>query len=80
LVRVDSEGQRLRILLDTGTKDLILFADRLRGNLNALRVRGRESNLNVGGNDQLSKVELASVSMGQFQRKRQKSVLVGRCY
>jgi aspartyl protease len=75
LVRVDSEGQRLRVLLDTGTKDLMLFPDRLRGNLNALRVRGRESNLNVGGNDQLSIVELASVSMGPFQRKRQKAFL-----
>ena len=37
------------MLLDTGTKDIMLFERRLRGSLQRLRVRGQGFNLNAGG-------------------------------
>ncbi|HEX3321332.1 MAG TPA: pepsin/retropepsin-like aspartic protease family protein [Terriglobales bacterium] len=74
VIPVESEGQKLKVLLDTGTKDLMLFKNRVHGMVNALPTRA-VSNLNAGGEDHLSEVELPSLSMGPLTRQKQKAYL-----
>ena len=71
LVPLESDGERLEVLLDTGTKDLLLFDRRLRGGLRQLRFRAQDFNLNAGGKDRLSAVKIPSVKMGPLTRRKQ---------
>ena len=64
-------------MLDTGTKDLMLFKGRLRGGLQGLQTRAEDFNLNAGGQDQLTEVEIESVRAGPLWRKRQKAYVWG---
>jgi hypothetical protein len=64
LIPLESGGQRLKMLVDTGTKDLMLFTRRLRGPLKQLRARGRSFNLNAGGGDRLLEVEMPRINVG----------------
>lgn len=73
LIPVECSGQSLRILLDTGIKDLMLFKGRLRGTLQHLQSRAQEVNLNPGGQDRLTEVELETVRTGALSRERQKA-------
>jgi predicted aspartyl protease len=75
MIPVESEGQKWKVLLDTGTKDLMLFQNHVPGMLNSLKERRHDSNLNAGGEDNLTELELPSVSMGPFTRKKQKAYL-----
>lgn len=75
LIPLESSGERLEVLLDTGTKDLMLFERRLRGGLRQLRSRAQDFNLNAGGKDRLSVVEMPSVNMGPVSRRKQKAYL-----
>jgi predicted aspartyl protease len=77
LIPMECGGERLRILLDTGTKDLMLFKGRLRGGLQRLRTRAEDFNLNAGGQDQLAEVEIESVRAGPLWRERQKAYVWG---
>jgi predicted aspartyl protease len=73
LIPFDTGGEKLQMLLDTGTKDLMLFERRLRGALQKLSVRGQDFNLNAGGQDRLTEVEIQSVNVGLISRRRQKA-------
>lgn len=73
LIPLESGGERLQILLDTGTKDLMLFERRLKGSLQHLRVLSQDFNLNPGGQDRLSEVEMQSVNVGQLFRRKLKA-------
>ena len=73
LIPVECSGQSLRILLDTGIKDLMLFKGRLRGTLQHLQSRAQEVNLNPGGQDRLTEVELETVRTGALSREKQKA-------
>jgi predicted aspartyl protease len=70
---LESNGERLQMLLDTGTKDIMLFKRRLRGNLRHLRVQDKDSTLNAGGRDNLAVVEVSSVNLGPFSWKKRKA-------
>lgn len=72
---LESGGQKLQILLDTGTKDLMLFERRLGAKLRNLPVRDRSVYINAGGEDRLADVELPSVSLGAFVRRRQRALI-----
>lgn len=73
LVPLESGGERIEVLLDTGTKDLMLFERRLTGGLRHLRSRAQVLNLNAGGQDHLTEVELQSVKVGQLSRTKQRA-------
>ena len=73
LIPLESNGEKLRMLLDTGTKDLMLFEPRLRGGLQRLQVRGTDSNSNSSGQDSVAVVELQSVYVGPLSWKKRKA-------
>ena len=73
VIPIESRGEKLEMLLDTGTRDLILFERRLKGGLRRLHVRGQEPNLNAGGRDRLAEVEMESVSVGPLSRRKQRA-------
>jgi predicted aspartyl protease len=75
LIPLESGGERIQVLLDTGTRDLMLFQRRLRGDLLHLHSRAQDFNLNAGGQDHLTEVELQSVQVGQLFRTKQKAYL-----
>ena len=53
-ITLQSNGERLQMLLDTGTNDIMLFKPCLRGGLQQLPVQGKDFNLNAGGRDSLA--------------------------
>ena len=73
LIPLESSGEKLEILLDTGTKDLMLFERRLGARLRELPVRDHYIYVNAGGKDRLAEVELQSVKLGPFLRRKQKA-------
>jgi len=73
LIPLESGGETLQMLLDTGTKDLMLFQRRLGGSLKQLHIRSRDFNLNAGGKDTLAEVEMQSVNVGPISRHKQKA-------
>lgn len=73
VVPMECDGEQVRVLLDTGTRDLMLFKGRLRGNLQHLPSRAQRLNVNTGGQDLLTEVEIPSVRAGTVFRKRQKA-------
>ncbi len=75
LIPLESGGEKLQMLLDTGTKDLMLFQLRLRGSLKQLHIHARDFNLNAGGKDTLAEVELQSVNVGPISRHKQKAYI-----
>ena len=65
VVDVRAQGQLLRLMVDTGAKDLILFEPRVRGRLPALRLVGSKTSANMHGAVSLRRVELEEARMGQ---------------
>jgi predicted aspartyl protease len=75
LIPLEIDGEKLQVLLDTGTRDLTLFQRRLRGSLQHLHVRAQDFSLNAGGRDRLTEVEMQSVNMGPLSRRKQKAYI-----
>jgi predicted aspartyl protease len=75
VIPLDAGGEKLRMLFDTGTKDLMLLQSHLRGGLSKLRLTATAINVNAGGEDRIVEVELASVTIGPLVRKRQKAYI-----
>jgi predicted aspartyl protease len=73
LIPLSSGGKELQVLLDTGTKDLMLFQRRLAGSLKQLHIQVQTFNLNVGGKDAVAEVEIPSVNVGPMSRHKQKA-------
>jgi predicted aspartyl protease len=73
VIPMECDGEQVRVLLDTGTRDLMLFKGRLRGSLQHLHSRAQGFNLNAGGQDLLTEVEIPSVRAGPVFRKWQKA-------
>lgn len=76
LLPLRSGGQQLRVLLDTGTKDLTLFDRRVSGMLDRWRILGKDFNVAAGGRDPLVAVELDSLNLGPIFLRKQKAFLV----
>jgi len=75
LILLESAGETLRVLLDTGTKDLMLLEPRLGSGLKQLHTLARDSNLNAGGKDTVAEVEMQSVNVGPVSRHKQKAYI-----
>ena len=73
LISLESDGERLKLLMDTGTSDLMLFQQKLPAPLRHLHTLRQKINLNAGGRDRLSEVEMQSVNVGSFSRHKQKA-------
>ena len=73
LIPMESGGEKLKMLLDTGIGDLMLFRCRLRGSLAQLRVRGQDFYVNAGGYDSVAEVEMQAVNVGPIFRRKQKA-------
>ena len=76
LIPLQSDGQQLQVLLDTGTKDLTLFDRRVSGMLRRLRVLGNDSNVTAGGRDTLLAVEMNSINVGRILLRKQKAYIL----
>jgi len=75
LIPLESDGENLQMLLDTGTKDLMLFQRRLGGSLKQLHIHSEDFNLNAGGKDTLAEIEMQSVNVGPISRHKQKAYI-----
>ncbi|HEV2989978.1 MAG TPA: retropepsin-like aspartic protease [Candidatus Angelobacter sp.] len=73
LIPLDSAGEKLQVLLDTGTRDLMLFRRRLGDSLKQLPILAQDFNLNAGGKDSLAEVEMQLVNVGPISRHKQKA-------
>jgi predicted aspartyl protease len=73
LIPLDSAGDKLQVLLDTGTRDLMLFQRRLGDSLKQLPILAQDFNLNAGGKDSLAEVEMQLVNVGPISRHKQKA-------
>lgn len=73
VVPLESDGQEVLMLLDTGIKDLMLFQRRLAGRLKQLHIRGHNVYLNAGGKDSVAEVEMQSINIGPMSRHKQKA-------
>lgn len=75
ILPLESSGETLEVLLDTGTKELTLFRPRLRGALKTLPKRGHYTNVNAGGNDSAEEIEIRTVSLGRLFRQKQRALV-----
>jgi hypothetical protein len=73
VIPLESSDEKLEVLLDTGTRDVMLFERRLGASLRKLPVQEYDVNTNAGGKDRLAKVELPSLRVGALLRRRQKA-------
>ncbi len=64
-VRMEVQGQPLRLMVDTGAKNLVLFENRVRGRLPVLPVLGQETAANLGGVFRTRRVRLAEARLGR---------------
>lgn len=67
VVKAEVQGCPVRLLVDTGSNELILFRKRLRGRLPKLRVIGEGIISNLGGKARVQQVSLASVHVGDTE-------------
>jgi predicted aspartyl protease len=64
-VKMEVQGQPLRLMVDTGAKNLMLFGNRVRGRLAALPVLGQETTATLGGAFRTRRVQLAEARLGR---------------
>lgn len=64
VVHLEVRGQPLRLLLDTGTRDIILFEPGIWDRLPGLRIIGEKVSSNIGGQVRLRQVELSAAHLG----------------
>jgi predicted aspartyl protease len=67
IVEFHAQGHLVRLLVDTGAKDLILFEPRVRTRLASWRALGTKTSANMNGSVDLRQVELAEVRLGQSE-------------
>lgn len=67
IVDADIQGRPLRLLVDTGARDLILFKKDPRGRFPGLRIIGEENTHNLGGNTRLRQVALPPIRLGDAE-------------
>ncbi|MGO8735825.1 MAG: retropepsin-like aspartic protease [Terriglobia bacterium] len=67
VVITEIQGRPVRLLVDTGVRDLILFKQDTRGRLLKLRVSGEESTPKLGGKARLRQVALPPIRLGDTE-------------
>lgn len=63
-VEVAIDGRLLRLMVDTGTADLVLFRNRLHAPVRAVRLLGRKPMANLGGRFEVVMGELGDAALG----------------
>lgn len=76
LVRLEVGGESLRLVVDTGARDLVLFQSRVRARLANVRILGGKSSSNLSGVVQLQQVELGRVRIGETDLGSRKAVVL----
>lgn len=76
VVNAEIEGRPLRLLVDTGAKDLILFKKDTRGHLPKLRVMGEESIPSLGEKGRMQQVTLPPLRLGDTEFAHLRTFLV----
>ncbi len=76
IVTMDVQGQPLRLMVDTGTRNLNLFQDRLRGRLPPLRVLDDDTTTNMAGRVRTQKVELPEARLGRREFGKLKAYIM----
>jgi predicted aspartyl protease len=76
LVEVESGGQKLRLLLDTGSKDVTLFEREAAKKFAPARGRGAEVTVTAGGRNSSQEVEVESMRLGSIVRKKQNAYAI----
>jgi predicted aspartyl protease len=61
---VHVQGRPIYLVVDTGSKDLILFESRVRDRINGLRAQGTKTSSNLGGEVKLRQVNLPEARLG----------------
>jgi predicted aspartyl protease len=69
-VKMEVQGEPLRLMVDTGAKSLMLFENRVKGRLPVLPVLGQETTANLGGAFPTRKVQLAEARLGRKEMGR----------
>lgn len=67
VVPLEVQGETVRLLVDTGAKDLLLFKPRLEGRLAGLHIIGEKVSTNMGGELHLTRVQLPGARLGQSE-------------
>ena len=76
VVRLLVEGKPFRMLLDTGAKDLVLFENRVRGELSPITILGTKAVTNLGGEVLLKRANFSKVSLGSIDLGDQQASLM----
>jgi predicted aspartyl protease len=76
VVRLDVEGQPVRLMVDTGARSLILFAPRVRDRLAGLRKLSERVIGNAAGAVALTEVVLPDASLGTVRLSAQRAALM----
>jgi predicted aspartyl protease len=75
-VQIQIQGLPLRLMVDTGTNDLVLFAPKVEGRLAGAKTVGVKMKTTLGGEGRMPVVELAGASMGSIGLPGQRAVLL----
>ena len=75
-VQIQIQGRPLRLMVDTGTNDLVLFAPKVQGRLAGAKTVGTKTKTTLGGEGHLPVVEIAGASMGSIELPGQRALLL----
>jgi len=75
-VQIQIQGRPLRLMVDTGTNDLVLFAPKVQGRLAGVKTVGTKTKTTLGGEGHLPVVEIAGASMGSIELPGQRALLL----
>jgi len=75
-VRIQIEGEPIRVLLDTGSSGLALFRHRSSSRLGRLQIVAEKKSLNMGGEVRREQVLLSAIQLGSAQLRRVNAFVV----
>ena len=76
MVKLEIEGEPVRLMVDTGARSLVLFAPRVQDRLAGIHKTGGRAIGNLGGTFALTEVVLPDASLGPLRLHAQKAALM----
>jgi predicted aspartyl protease len=76
VVRMETNSQVVRLLLDTGADSITLFAARLKGRALAAQKSGARKDVSASGEYAVEQVQLQDVRLGEVKRGRRQATMV----
>ena len=76
VVHIQIQGQVLRLMVDTGTSDLVLFAPRVQGRLPGTRPAGVKTKTTMAGEERWPVLELPGARLGSIDLATPEAVLM----